>query len=229
MNNIDCNAKCTSVSSSNQTLNNCPCGKTAEYDPGMADGGGPCWVQCTECSFTSHSNDWNKRASSEISGDAEIAHFGGLLGVCPPVPRTPLRYALASLLFLRDMALDFKNVQKATAEETARMFGRMRQLDDTIEMLQSLPQCKDMVHAPEEGYKRYTERESGGWQLIDSAPKDKEILISTKYGVYCARWYRNNWLPVAEDNYYSEWNDFKPGDVTHWMSMPESPEIEGGK
>jgi hypothetical protein len=63
--------------------------------------------------------------------------------------------------------------------------------------------------------------ELGGWQPIESAPKDCRILFLA-YGdtVFAGEWneFRNSFEPD-----YWEGPSFDAGDITHWMPLPEPP------
>jgi hypothetical protein len=73
--------------------------------------------------------------------------------------------------------------------------------------------------------------EERGWQPIETAPRDKAILIGgglfqfydyskTKFeGVSIAYWYQDHWRGSNLDG-HEEWNIHWP---THWMPLPESP------
>lgn len=62
----------------------------------------------------------------------------------------------------------------------------------------------------------------GGWRDIESAPKDKSILIYA-FGFYVAHWSRHYgmWIGFAHDTSDTMLiNHLKP---THWMPIPAPP------
>ena len=63
------------------------------------------------------------------------------------------------------------------------------------------------------------------WQPIETAPRDKRVLIWSGQEMYCAHWSRN---PMTRDVAWSvaEWGT--EGEqalvkATHWMPLPEPP------
>jgi hypothetical protein len=60
------------------------------------------------------------------------------------------------------------------------------------------------------------------WQPIETAPKDKQILIwSPMYRVCHVEWCNARWMIVHDsgDPYYQ----VIPDDATHWQPSPEPP------
>ncbi len=60
------------------------------------------------------------------------------------------------------------------------------------------------------------------WQPIETAPKDKEILVAYVGNVMIARYSRAlNGFPARWIGPYPD--DFTYGGPTHWMPLPEPP------
>lgn len=69
---------------------------------------------------------------------------------------------------------------------------------------------------------RPLEKGNQGWQLIETAPKDRKVLLAepiegssrNEYRIYSAEWANGDWADGA--NLYA-------GDPTHWRDMIEEP------
>jgi hypothetical protein len=65
------------------------------------------------------------------------------------------------------------------------------------------------------------------WQPIETAPKDKRVLVWTGQEIYAAQWAKNvftsdeAWLIVRWEGY-----DILSRNATHWMPLPDPPEDE---
>lgn len=66
-----------------------------------------------------------------------------------------------------------------------------------------------------------------GWRPIETAPKDKRVLVWSGQELYAARWAKN---PYTNDEAWivAEWGE--DGDQalvrpTHWMPLPEPPNV----
>lgn len=87
------------------------------------------------------------------------------------------------------------------------------------------PHCDGLLRLP-------LDEVAQGWRPIDdNTPKDgTHISICANGVVYTAKWFFNNdggeWLPIEEDNYYSEWESFKEGEVMLWQPLPKPPARE---
>jgi hypothetical protein len=65
------------------------------------------------------------------------------------------------------------------------------------------------------------------WKPIETAPKDKRLLVWTGKEMYCAHWAKN---PYTDDEAWviAEWGERDQALVkpTHWMELPEAPRLE---
>jgi hypothetical protein len=71
----------------------------------------------------------------------------------------------------------------------------------------------------DEGARRMTE-----WQPIETAPKDKLILIANWSGAFC-NWARSERWNETDKCWGTRWQRFLP---THWLPMPPAPEVGEG-
>ena len=71
------------------------------------------------------------------------------------------------------------------------------------------------------------------WLPIETAPKNKRIMLSTIYGIVIGRWTEKA-ITRNEDDYHSAWMVFdcedsfynsiiEQNEATHWMPLPNPP------
>lgn len=69
------------------------------------------------------------------------------------------------------------------------------------------------------------------WQPIETAPKDgtpilifyEELYGMRRYSIRC--WDRGDWA-TAQEGWVDEWRQIRPNEKpTHWMPLPEPPNV----
>lgn len=75
------------------------------------------------------------------------------------------------------------------------------------------------------------------WQPIETAPKDREILVLNSKGVGVAKWVEEPYTPIYRPSgfqgvvcgweawYGGQEYDMVIDNPTHWMEMPEPPKL----
>jgi len=68
-----------------------------------------------------------------------------------------------------------------------------------------------------------------GWMPIESAPKDRSVMLHTKYGLtYCGRYrYGNMGEPSQDELAWRCDSSGRYSNPTHWMPLPAAPAPEG--
>ena len=63
------------------------------------------------------------------------------------------------------------------------------------------------------------------WQPIESAPKDKRILVWSEDGIFQAEWdiFAKKILVVTQPSVGVEWSGEDDAPLTHWMPCPQDP------
>ena len=129
---------------------------------------------------------------------------------------------IATLLDKTNFEGDIINME--ISEVTYDWFDRIFSEAPSPSEIDIFSKAPDMAFLISELSAKLRQRE---WQNISTAPKDgTEILITTESEVYLASWKYNNWLPVSQDNYYAEWDDFKEGVIIKWQALPTPPKKE---
>lgn len=70
------------------------------------------------------------------------------------------------------------------------------------------------------------------WQPIETAPKDRNILVAGRMAVFLARWddqqFHEHPKPyfVTQQSFGVGWNRDNSTKLTHWMELPELPEAK---
>lgn len=197
---------------------------------------------CRECGFHINTSDDRCESAEEISAWNRRSSHASVPEGYVLVPVEPTEEQWGELARDIMMWLDFDRQTPRT------LFDHLRNLGvEAPQWLIDEPEMKNLDHVPSKGtrcaliYKAMlaaaptTPVSEGCWLPIETAPKDKFVLLAGPSGyttieiVYatgrmCSDYHVGRWIDHANDD-LTDWG-FEP---THWMPLPEAPAMQEDK